>query len=68
LAERRLQIRVGGGPGDSKDFVEIALCHGSSNPKDSARSESFTYVEVAPGASIAWGVRASGPLAVGERA
>ena len=44
LAERRLQIRVAGGPLDSEDFVEIALGHSSSNPKDSAASESFIYV------------------------
>ena len=44
LAERRLQIRVAGGPVDPEDFVEIALGHSSSNPKDSAASESFIYV------------------------
>ena len=44
LAKGRLQIRVAGGPFDPEDFVEIALGHSSSNPKDSAASESFIYV------------------------
>ena len=44
LAEGRFQVRFAGGAGDPKDFVEIALGHGSSNPKDSAASESFIYV------------------------